>query len=233
MRFKLPIFLFASLLMIVGCNKTTQPPVSNPQSTSETSSSLSPSTSPASVAGTAAAPAQAAETKLALDACALLTSKEIASVQGEATKETKLTGQSTGGFSISQCFFTLPTFTNSVSLLVARRGDGAGAHDPKEFWRDTFHEDKDKEKEREKEKDRDRKGDRDKKRGGEEEEEGAPPQKIAGIGDEAYWTGSRVGGALYVLKGNAYVRISIGGPADQATKIKKSKVLAQKALARL
>jgi hypothetical protein len=183
------------------------------------------------VAGTATAPAEAAETKPALDACALLTSKEIESVQGEATKETKLTGQSTGGFSISQCFFTLPTFTNSVSLLVAQRGDGAGAHDPKEFWRDTFHEDK--EKEREKEKDRDRKGDRDKKRAEEEEEEGAPPEKIAGIGDEAYWTGSRVGGALYVLKGNAYVRISIGGPADQATKIKKSKALAQKALARL
>jgi hypothetical protein len=187
------------------------------------------------VAGTATLPATAAETKPALDACALLTSKEIESVQGEATKETKLTGQSTGGFSISQCFFTLPTFTNSVSLLVAQRGGGAGAHDPKEFWRDTFHEDKGKEKEREKEKDRDRdrEGDRDKKRGGEEEEEGAPPQKISGIGDDAYWTGSRVGGTLYVLKGNAYLRISIGGPADQATKIKKSKALAQKALARL
>jgi hypothetical protein len=45
--------------------------------------------------------------------------------------------------------------------------------------------------------------------------------------------GSRIGGALYVLKGNAYLRISIGGPSDQADKIKKSKTLAQKALARL
>jgi hypothetical protein len=35
------------------------------------------------------------------------------------------------------------------------------------------------------------------------------------------------------LTGNAYVRVSIGGPADQATKIKRSKALAQKALARL
>lgn len=225
MRFKLPIFLFVSLLIIAGCNKPTPAPASSPQSTNETSASLSPSGSPAGVASTATSPA---ETKPALDACALLTSKEIESVQGEATKETKLTGQSTGGFSMSQCFFTLPTFTNSVSLLVAQRGDGAGAHDPKEFWRDTFHEDKDKE-----EKARDRKVDPDKKRSGEEEKEGAPPEKIAGIGDEAYWTGSRVGGALYVLKGNAYVRISIGGPSDQAAKIKKSKTLAQKALARL
>jgi hypothetical protein len=45
--------------------------------------------------------------------------------------------------------------------------------------------------------------------------------------------GSRVGGALYVLKGNAYVRVSVGGPADQANKIKRSKALAQKVLARL
>jgi hypothetical protein len=227
MRFKLLLVLFSSLLVIAGCSKSTQPPVNGAQSVVETSSPLSASPSPASLAGTTPA-TEAAATKPSLDACALLTSKEIESVQGEPVKETKLTGQSTGGFSISQCFFTLPTFTNSVSLLVAQKGEGAGANDPKEFWRDTFHEDKGKEKD----KDRDRKGDHDKKRG-EEEEEGAPPQKITGIGDEAYWTGSRVGGAIYVLKRNAYVRISIGGPADQATKIKKSKALAQKAIARL
>jgi hypothetical protein len=60
-----------------------------------------------------------------------------------------------------------------------------------------------------------------------------PPQKISGVGDEAYWTASRVGGALYVLKGNTYLRISIGGSSDQASQTKKSKTLAQKALARL
>lgn len=227
MRSKLTIVLFASLLVIAGCSKSTQPPANGPQSAAETSSPFSASPSPASLAGTTP-PAEAAATKPRLDACALLTSKEIESVQGEAIKETKLTGQFAGGFSISQCFFTLPTFTNSVSLLVAQKGEGAGANDPKEFWRETFHQDKG----REKDKDHDREGDRDKKRG-EEKEEGAPPQKVPSIGDEAYWTGSRVGGALYVLKGNVYVRISIGGPADQATKIKKSKALAQKAMARL
>jgi hypothetical protein len=36
-----------------------------------------------------------------------------------------------------------------------------------------------------------------------------------------------------VLKENAYLRISIGGPPEQAGKIRKSKMLAQKALARL
>jgi hypothetical protein len=48
-----------------------------------------------------------------------------------------------------------------------------------------------------------------------------------------YWTGSRVGEALYVLKGNSYVRISIGGSSDPATKIKRSKAPAEKAIARL
>ena len=46
-------------------------------------------------------------------------------------------------------------------------------------------------------------------------------------------TGSRVGGALYVLKGNSYVRISIGGAVAQEAKIKKTKALAAKAIARL
>lgn len=64
-------------------------------------------------------------------------------------------------------------------------------------------------------------------------EDKTPPNKITGVGDGAFWLGSRVGGALYVLKGNNYVRVSVGGAADEATKIRKSKALAQKALARL
>jgi hypothetical protein len=220
MRFT-PIILLLSLAMIAGCKttSTTQPPANSPQSASAT-------TAPSpGLAGQTGSP-QTAPAKPKLDACALLTSKEIEAVQGEAVKETKLSGQSDGGFHISQCFFTLPTFTNSVSLLVAQKGDGAAAKDPKEFWKDAFHEEKIGEK-----RDRDRDGDRDKKKG--EEEESTPPKKVTGIGDDAFWVGSRVGGALYVLKGNAYIRISIGGPSDQETKIKKSKALAQKALIRL
>jgi len=211
------LVVLLSLLTIAGCSSsTTQQPVAVETASP---SQASPSSLPVSSEGLAVKPR--------IDACALLTSKEIESVQGEALKETKLTGQSAGGFSMSQCFFTLPTFTNSISLLVAQKGEGAGANDPKEYWRDTFNEDKGKDKN----KDRDRAPDRDKEKG--EEEEGAPPQRVSGVGDEAYWMGSRVGGALYALKGNAYLRISIGGPSDQANKIRKTKTLAQKALARL
>lgn len=213
MRVQLLAFVLFSFVLIAACKPgTTQPPASAPQGSSNTNA---PPSSPANPAGQPIAPAETAA-KPKIDACALLTNKEIEAVQGEAIKETKLSGQSTGGFSVSQCFFTLPTFNNSVSLLVAQKGEGGDARNPRDFWRDTFHETKAKEnKERE------------------EKEESTPPKKMPGIGDEAFWLGTRVGGSLYVLKGNAYVRVSIGGPADQAIKMAKSKNLAQKALARL
>jgi len=56
---------------------------------------------------------------------------------------------------------------------------------------------------------------------------------IDGIGDEAYWTAGRIGGALYILKDDTFIRISVGGPDKEETKIDKSKALAEKALLRL
>src|ERR1041385_6295649 len=157
-----------------------------------------------------------------LDACAMLTSEEIQSIQGEAFKEAKLSESSANGLHVSQCFFALPTFTNSISLVFTQKADGPGARDPKQFWKDTFHSGK------EQKHDGDRERDREK-----EEGEARPPQKISGIGDEAFWMTSPAAGILYVLKGSTYVRISIGGRGDQQTKIKKSKALAQKVIDRL
>ena len=68
---------------------------------------------------------------------------------------------------------------------------------------------------------------------GEEEEKKNPPKKVEGVGDEAYWSGNRFGGALYVLKRNVILRISVGGPEDQETKIAKSKAIAKKAISHL
>jgi len=138
-------------------------------------------------------------------------------------KQTKSSTKSDGGFNVSQCFFALPTFTNSISLSLTQRGEGADARNPKEFWGETFGE-KREDKSR-------RKGERE--AGEEEGEESAPRQKVAGLGQEAIWMGSRVGGALYVLKGNSYFRISIGGSGDQALKLRKSRALAEKVLARM
>src|SRR5258705_4372095 len=211
-RMSFVVMLCTLVFGVVGCAKSEVPANSQAaiatQTTAGSPSALSQNAEP--TATTSGATTARGKT----DACALLTSQEIRSVQGEPLKETKASGGAEKGFSISQCFFTLPTFNNSISLVVTQKGDGAAGRDPKEFWEATF----DKESEGERESARDKKSAkerekekaRDKNRE-EEAEEAAPPQKIAGVGDEAFWTGSRVGGALYVLKGSTYLRVSVGG----------------------
>lgn len=147
------------------------------------------------------------------DVCALLTSEDIEAVQKEGVKATKASEKSAAGLSVAQCYFQLPTASNSIVLTITRQAEGG--RDPSESWKDMFH----------------REGPREKKEEGEENEKEA--QKIEGLGDEAFWTGTRVGGALFVLKGNVYLRISVGGAGDQAQKIEKSKTLAESALKRL
>jgi hypothetical protein len=214
MRSKLLFVLLAGLITVAGCKTTnpTQRSANGPQAAEASVSPAADANQPPSIS-----PAETSTAKPRVDACSLINTQEIESVQGESVKETKLSGQSTGGFSISQCFFTLPTFTNSISLMVAQKGEGTDARDPKDFWRSTFHDKKEKARKRKK---------------GEEKEDSAPPQRVFGIGDEAFWMGNQVSGALYVLKGNSYVRISIGGPSNEASK-GRSKSLAQKAIARL
>ena len=67
----------------------------------------------------------------------------------------------------------------------------------------------------------------------EEREHELPPQPVKGIGDKAYQVGSRKVGVLFVLKGNRFLRLSIGGPEEQPAKIDKMKELAKRALKRL
>lgn len=155
-------FAFCVLVVTVGSCKTSntnQTPANTSSGTSEISTA---SPSPAQSASPSAPPVMA-EAKAKVDACALISSKEIEAVQGEAVLETKLSGQAGGGLQISQCFFTLPTFSNSISLLIAQKGDGADAKDPKDFWHETFVKGAAKEREREQREKKDR--DKDKKAG--------------------------------------------------------------------
>jgi hypothetical protein len=165
-----------------------------------------------------------------IDSCTLLSAKEIETIQGESLKDTKSSAQSSGGFGISQCFFTLPTFTNSISLVVTQRGDGPGARDPMDYWEEKFSEADSEAKETDRDKDRDKARVQGRS---EEEEESARPLKISHVGDDAFWTGNAVGGALYVLKGNAFIRVSIGGSGEQRAQIKKAQALARVVLRHL
>jgi hypothetical protein len=169
-----------------------------------------------------------------LDACDLLTNEEIGAVQGSPIKDKKGSEQANGLIRTSQCYFGAEQSNRSVSLAITQ--PNAPSSEPKaarSAWEQSFGEYEGAGKEREDEKEKEKKESLKKQKGEEEEHEGAPPKKIEGIGEEAFWAGSRVGGALYVLKGDLYIRISLGGPDAEEARIEKSKELVKKALGRL
>lgn len=153
------------------------------------------------------------------DVCALITLEEIQTIQGSPMKESKSSARADAGLRVSQCFYTATEFSKSVNLaLVQRDPENPSRRSPKDFWKEKFDPYENEEP---------------KKESGDEEEKGPPPKKIASLGDEAYWASNRFGGTLYVLKGDAFISIGLGGTDDQETKLEKSKALAQKALQRL
>ena len=161
-----------------------------------------------------------------IDVCGLLTKAEIEAIEGSPIKETKSSALSNAAFRVSQCFYTATEFSKSVSLAVMQRDPGRPTTtSPRDFWKERFGRYSGQEKERDQDQaETESKG---------EKEESVPPKRIDGIGDEAFWASNRFGGVLYVLKGDAFISISLGGTDDEETKLKKSKALAQKALQRL
>jgi hypothetical protein len=177
-----------------------------------------------------------------IDACTLLTPKDIQSIQGQTVQQMKTRNASEGGFRISQCFYTLPGFTNSVSLAITQRGAGPVAKDPRDFWRQKFRmsESDEADAERRADQKKDQKSQREnepaqaqERSRGDENEESDQPLKIPHLGDEAFWCGNVVGGALYVLKGEAFIRIAIGGAGRQEAQISKTRALALRMLKHL
>lgn len=153
------------------------------------------------------------------DACSLVSKEEVGSVQASPVNETKTSEQSDGALLVSQCFYTAAEFTKSVTLALVRSDPKQGSNrSPKDFWKEKFDPYQDEEP---------------KAKSGDEKEQGSAPKKIEGLGDEAFWVPNGFGGVLYMLKGEAFISIGLGGTDDEDTKLKKSKVLAQKALQRL
>jgi len=163
-----------------------------------------------------------------IDVCALLTSAEMEAVQGEPVKETKPSVQPSGGFVMLQCFYRTTTSAKSVSLALGAPDPAKpSALTPREFWRKQFHPPEPVEEEKPVA------GKAPKKAEVEREEELRKPRPIDGLGEEAYWVGNPISGALYVLKGNSFLRISVGGVREESARIEKSKALARAALKRL
>jgi hypothetical protein len=173
----------------------------------------------------------ATSTKAAtVDACALLTSAEVQSATGEPMAEARPSTQPAGRIKTSQCFFRAPTFAKSVSLTVTTAGDGFSPSALRQFWRNQFHA------VREKEEEELPPGERGKSQSTSEaelENDARKPRRIDGLGDEAFWVGSPISGALYVLQGDAFLRISVGGIPEESLRLAKSKTAASAAIARL
>jgi hypothetical protein len=160
------------------------------------------------------------------EACKLLSSADIEAVQGEEVKEVKGSTQTGERLAISQCFYTTANFANSVSLTLTQTNPGTpNSESIREFWEEKFAGTGEREKEHDKEKKRDKREER-------EEEESQPLLHIDGVGDDAYWEGDKRVGALNVLKGDRFLRLSIGGSDVQEAKISKLKRLATEALKR-
>jgi hypothetical protein len=160
------------------------------------------------------------------DPCSLLTRREIEEVQGDRLASQKGSEPQRERFAVSQCFYTLATFSKSISLEVTRGRPGE-TESPRAYWKQMFFRAMEKGKEKE---DEAESGERAREKA---REAAARPRRISGVGDEAFWDGSTLGGGLFVLKGDAYFRLSVGGPDNETVKIEKLKKLARRALPRL
>jgi hypothetical protein len=165
-----------------------------------------------------------------IPACTLITTDEVGAIQGATIADAKSSEGPSGALMMSQCYYSAREPNKSVSLAVIQpSAKSVTGTETRDYWASTFGRfaqgslASDEEKK-----------EKDQKLGemGEEEKKRIPPKKVAGVGEEAYWSGNRFGGALYVLKGDAFLRISVGGPDNEETKLEKSKALAQKALSR-
>ena len=167
-----------------------------------------------------------------LEACELITKEEVATIQGSAIADTRSSASGGSDFRVSQCFYAASESNKSVTLALTQSNPEA-KRNLKDYWNESFaNYDAKRSKKREAAKEKVKKSS---SSGAESKtvREWMPSKKINDLGEDAYWFSNAMGGALYALKNDAFIRISVGGPDDEQTKINKSKALAEKALERL
>jgi hypothetical protein len=175
-----------------------------------------------------------AKTNKPLDACSLLTGEEIATVLGEPLQERKPSVHATRKMKTSHCLLVTRDFAKSASLDVTMpAANDTGARSLSAFWRNQFHSPRKPGEEKRTTAYSELRGDSNRESDREEDEAVSNPRPISGLGEEAYWAGSPISGALYVLQGNLFLRISVGGIPNESTRIAKSKSLATAILTRL
>jgi hypothetical protein len=162
------------------------------------------------------------------DACTLLPDTQIRTVLGATVIARRPGTQHARGLLLAQCYLDTGT-PRSVSIALAGPiSAGDKTITPRGFWREQFHGRDERAAEREI-----GKRDRDRTAAANEHDSETGARPIAGVGDEAFWSGTRVAGALYVLRGDTFIRVSVGGIRDEQERIEMSRTLALAALAAL
>jgi hypothetical protein len=209
LRGKLCLWVLPFVLLCAGCNKREQPQ----QAKEAVPSSPAQQTRPE---------------QPRLVACALITTDEVAAIQGATIGDAKSSAGPSAGMLMSQCYYAAKEPNQSVSLAVIQGDQQNSSGSPiRNYWEETIQRFAGQAMEDEK------KGEeKDRPNGREEEEKRTPPKKVDGVGEQAYWSGNRFGGALYVLSKDLIIRVSVGGPDNEQTKIDKCKALAQKVIER-
>lgn len=226
MFFKLGISLVCFLVSLGNACDSKSGAGHNPATEGSAAQAVASTAKPTELKSDAKPEADPASSAVVVDACALLEKSEIASVQGVEVQQVQPTSQKHGDLNISQCYYTAISADGSKNLsvyvqVIQLDPKSARRDALKEFWEERFGRER-KEKKREEREERE-----------EEEEEINPPVPVSSIGDKAFWLGTSRGGALFVLKKDKVLRVTVGGADDAKAQIEKSKTLAQKALARL
>lgn len=149
---------------------------------------------------THAAPAEAPDP----DPCSLLSDETILNVQGAPVSERVASTQEASGFRVLQCLFKTSDLSSSVSAVLTVDDGGGGAL---RYWKERF---------------------RVEALSG--KVKGDPPRPVPELGDAAFWVGDPFTGALYVLAGERFLRISVGGVADEDARLKRCRALAAAAM---
>ncbi len=157
-----------------------------------------------------------------VDASTLLTAEEIERILGEPLKNKIPSTRTEAGFVISQCYFALATASKSLVVTVTNPGAGPQVTEPREFWAEKFEGAKIQGSMKEPESSREK-----------HERPQPAPEKIADVGDDAYWVPSGGTGALYVLHANSLIRLALGGNDEKALRVQKAVALAKIAVGRL
>lgn len=178
--------------------------------------------------------------------CDLLTNADLQAVQGEPAADSQGTEHLSDALSMSQCFFRLNTFDKSVSLEVVRPKEGEQSKDAlKELWQQKFKRaEEEAARVAELERRQQAELEREKAEGGVRvpgrpkrhkpwKEEVAPPQRVRGVGDEAFWARNSDGGALFVLRKDLFFSVTLSGREEREVKIRTATELAKRVLKNL